>query len=397
MHHRTTHNAGSNIRFSYVDSNLYKIYLLTEYSGGDWLAILPCDTVRQESLYLFTYILEVVLGRMVDRIRIGIVGAGGIVQWAHLPSLRLLRDRVDVRVVFSRSIEKAKEVAMRFGIPEATDDWRNTISRGDLDALLIATPNYTHKTIAIEAIRAGKHVFLEKPIALSIGDGLEIVREAEKAGVNLMVGHCLRFWSEYVRVREAILSNAIGEPRVARTYRLSSFPRWAPWHRYRELSGGVVIDLMIHDLDFLRWTLGEVEEVFGYTVRLTEASIDNVDHAVAIAKFRDGAIAYVEASWAFPSNFPFTTYLEIAGTKGLLTVDNRSTATVEVFRESVQDVLAPVDKSAYFSELKAFMDWIQYGVKPPIEPMDAVEALRIAVAVHRSSEMGAPIKVSEVM
>ncbi|MEM0153607.1 MAG: Gfo/Idh/MocA family oxidoreductase [Ignisphaera sp.] len=334
---------------------------------------------------------------MVDRIRIGIIGAGGIVQWAHLPSLKLLRDRVDVRVVFSRSIERAKEVAMRFSIPEATDDWRSTVSRGDLDALLIATPNYTHKTIAVESVRAGKHVFLEKPVALSIGDGLEIVREAEKAGVNLMVGHCLRFWPEYVRVRESILSNAIGEPRVARAYRLSSFPRWAPWHRYRELSGGVVVDLMIHDLDFLRWILGEVEEVFGYMVRFTEASIDNTDHAVAILRFRDGAIAYVEASWAFPSNFPFTTYLEIAGTKGLLTVDNRSTATVEVFMESVQNVLAPVDKGAYFSELKAFIDWIQYGVKPPIEPMDAVEALRIAVAVHRSSEMGAPIKVSEVM
>ncbi|MEM4053321.1 MAG: Gfo/Idh/MocA family oxidoreductase, partial [Ignisphaera sp.] len=143
---------------------------------------------------------------MVDKIRIGIIGAGGIVQWAHLPSLKLLRDRVDVRVVFSRSIERAKEVAMRFSIPEATDDWRSTVSRGDLDALLIATPNYTHKTIAVESVRAGKHVFLEKPIALSIGDGLEIVREAEKAGVNLMVGHCLRFWPEYVRVRESILS-----------------------------------------------------------------------------------------------------------------------------------------------------------------------------------------------
>ena len=334
--------------------------------------------------------------KMVDRVRMGVIGAGGIVQWAHLPNLKLLYDRVEVRVVFSRSIERAREVAIKFGVPEATDEWRYIISRGDIDAVLIATPNYTHKDIAVEAARAGKHIFLEKPIALSVRDGLEIVREAERAGVKLMIGHCLRFWPEYVKVREAVISNAIGEPRIVRAYRLSSFPTWAGWHRFKDLSGGVVIDLMIHDLDFLRWCLGEVDEVFGYTAKFSETSIDNMDHAMSILRFKGGAIAYVEASWSFSRSFPFTTYLEVAGTKGLLTIDNRSTWTVSVFRDNTQESLAPMDRSAYFSELKSFIEWIQSGVKPPIEPMDAVEAIRIALAVYKSSEKGMPVKVSEV-
>lgn len=334
---------------------------------------------------------------MVDIVRVGVIGAGGIVRWAHLPSLRLLHDRVDVKVVFSRSIERAREVAIKFGVSEATDDWRGIISRGDIDAVIIATPNYTHKTITVEAARAGKHVFLEKPIALSVRDGLEIVSEAAKAGIKLMVGHCLRFWPEYMKVREAVTSNAIGEPRVARAYRLSGFPTWAEWHRFKDLSGGVVLDLMIHDLDFLRWTLGDVDEVFGYAARFSETSIDSVDHAMAILRFKDGAIAYVEASWSFPREFPFTTYLEVAGTRGLLTVDSRSTWTVSLFKGNAQESLAPMDRNAYFNELKSFIEWVQGREKPPIEPVEAVEAVRIALAVYKSSCRGMSVKVSEVV
>ena len=333
---------------------------------------------------------------VVDRIRVGVIGAGFIVNYAHLPSLRILSDRFEVKAVCSRRLEEAKAVALKYGVPEATDDWRSLVNRGDLDAVIIATPTYTHREMAVEAARAGKHVLLEKPIALKLEDAVEIVRESEKAGVKLLVGHCLRFWPEYIKAREVVLSGAIGEPRVARAYRLSGFPG-KTWHMFMELSGGVTVDLMIHDIDYLRWVLGDIEEVYGTALRVTGKTVDSPDHSTALLKFKSGAIAYVEASWAFPRGYPFTTYLEIAGSKGLLVVDNVSTKTVTIYKDDVVESKAPVEIVAYVEQLKAFADWIDRGVKPPIEPWEAVKALQVALAILESSRKNSIVKVPEVL
>lgn len=331
---------------------------------------------------------------MADKLRMALVGAGMIVREAHIKSLKRLSDRVEVVAVYSRRLEVAKNFAKEHGIPLYTDNWREVIGRSDVDAVLIATPNYTHKPIAVEAAKSGKHIFLEKPIALSVEDGEAIVKEAESHGVKLLVGHCLRFWPEYVRIKKAVENGVIGEPRVARAYRLSSFPRWSQWHRYKEFSGGVVIDLGIHDLDYLRWVLGEPVEVYAVGGIRTRYSVDAIDYAMAIIKFRDGAIAYVESSWAMPENFRFYTYLEIAGTKGLLTVDNNTTATVTTYIDDSFWSFAPVDDNAYYLEMKAFLDWVQHDVKPPLEPRDAVESLRLALAIVKSIERGEVVKIA---
>jgi len=267
------------------------------------------------------------------------------------------------------------------------------LRRSDIDAVLIATPNYTHKTIAVEAARAGKHIFLEKPIALSVEDGMEIVREAEKQGVKLFVGHCLRFWPEYVRAREAVMSGAIGEPRIARAYRMSPFPRWTEWHRHRELSGGVVIDMSIHDLDYLRWVFGDAEKVYAAGGRYTPYSYDNIDHAMAMIRFRSGVIAYVEATWTMPESFRFYTYLEIAGTKGLLTVDNHTTSTLHAYLGKESWSYGPINRDAYYREMEAFLDWVEHGRKPPIEPEEAVKSLELALAIVKSIETGKVVEL----
>ncbi len=333
---------------------------------------------------------------LAGKIRVGVIGAGFIVKFAHLPSLKILSSRFEVKVVFSKSIENAKIAALEYSVPEATDDWRSIVQRSDVDAVIIATPNYTHKTIAVEAARAGKHILLEKPVALRLKDAVEIVKECEKAGVKLLVAHCLRFWPEYVKVRELILSGTIGEPRVVRAYRLSLFPG-KMWHKFMEFSGGVTVDLMIHDIDYSIWILGDVEEVYGVKLRVTGNTVDSPDHSAALLKFKSSAIAYLEASWAFPRGYPFTTYLEIAGSKGLLTVDNRTTQTITIYRNGVAESTAPLEIRAYVEQLKAFAEWIDRDVKPPIDPWEAVKALQVALAVLESSEKNAVVKISEVV
>ncbi len=330
-----------------------------------------------------------------DRLRIGVIGAGFI---ANILTRSLLRlgDYASIEAVFSRDIESARLFAKRFGIANLYSDWREIARSKSIDAVIVATPTYTHKEISVESARNGKHVFLEKPIALSIRDASEIIREAEKNRVKLFVGHCLRYWPEYLRVREAVSRGEIGEPRIARAYRLSSFPDRL-WFRYMDYSGGVVVDLAIHDIDYLRWVLGPVKRVFGVGGRYTRYTVDSIDHAMYILEFESGAIAYGEASWAMPPTYPFTTYLEVAGTKGLLTVDNRSTVTVAEYYENISHTYSPYNQDAYYNELKAFLRWILYDEPVNISPEEALESLRVALAINRSIEKREIVDLGEVV
>lgn len=326
-------------------------------------------------------------------LRIGVIGSGFAARDLHLPVLSMISD-VEVSAIFGIPYEDALMLAKRYKIPKATDDWRSVVHDPNVDIVLIATPTYTHKVIAEEAIKAGKHVMLEKPIALTVKDGEELVKVYESSGVKLMVAHCLRFWPEYVRARELIMAGRVGEPRVIRAYRLSSHP--GRWFRFQELSGGVAVDMSIHDLDYLRWTFGEVKRVYAVGGIYSPQSVTSIDHFMANLEFENGAVAYVEGSWAMPSNFPFTTYLEVSGTGGLLTVDNQSTSTVEAYVNNAYYRYGPIFKNAYYLEWVAFLNWVSKGVKPPLEPHDAVEALRLALAINKSIIEGRVVNPSEV-
>lgn len=326
-------------------------------------------------------------------VKVGVVGSGFAAKQLHLPVLRMIGN-VEVISIFGIPYEDALYLAKQYNIPKATDDWRAVINDKDVDTVLVATPTYTHKDIAIAAIKAGKHVMLEKPIALTIRDGEEIVKAYEAGGVKLMVAHCLRFWPEYVRVKELVTSGSIGEPRVARAYRLSTHP--GRWFRFQELSGGVAVDMSIHDLDYLRWLLGDVKRVYAIGGRYSGDSVTSIDHFMANLEFESGAVAYVEGSWAMPKGFPFTTYFEITGTKGLLTVDNQSTPTLEEYIGGGYSRQMPMHKDAYYAEWVSFINWVEKDLKPPIEPQDAVEALRIALAINKGIETGTVVRPSEV-
>jgi len=326
-------------------------------------------------------------------LRVGVLGSGFAARELHLPVLSSLSG-VEVSAIFGIPYEDALMLARRFKIPKVTDDWRSVVHDPSIDVVLVATPTYTHRAIAEEAIKAGKHVMLEKPIALTVKDGEELVKAYEAGGVKLMVAHCLRFWPEYVRARELVMAGRVGEPRVARAYRLSSHP--GRWFRFQELSGGVAVDMSIHDLDYLRWTLGEVKRVYAVGGTYSSDSATSIDHFMATLEFENGAVAYVEGSWAMPRNFPFTTYLEIVGTKGLLTVDNQSTSTIEAYIDNSYYRYGPIYRNAYYLEWVAFLDWLNKGVKPPIEPSDAVEALRLALAINKSITEGRVVNPGEV-
>lgn len=273
---------------------------------------------------------------------------------------------------------------------ESYRDVTELCERADVDFLDICTPTHTHADIVRTAAGMGIDVFVEKPIAGTLADAHDIAATVDDAGVTCMVGHVVRFMQPY---REA-KGLEIGEPGVARARRFSPFPDWGSndWFADREKSGGIFVDLGIHDLDYLRWCWGDVDRVFARRHREAES-----EHGLATLRFANGAVGYVESSWDNPESRPFTSELELAGDDGLVEF---STEDDEPYRKWTDDeaiVERPVATGGYRRELEHFVSCLETGTEPAVTVDDAIESLRLAIAAERSAERGTPVELAEVV
>lgn len=326
------------------------------------------------------------------KLGVAVIGCG-FIGGVHLRAWRKV-EGADLVAVVDLIEGRAKKAAEDFKVPHRFTDYTKALEMEGVDIVDICTPTYTHAEIAIAASKSGKHVLVEKPIALRLRDADEMIRTAKNAGVKFMVAHCLRFWPEYVEAKRLVESGAVGEPRIARAYRQSPFPEWALWHKDRRLSGGVFVDMSIHDVDFLRWALGEVEEVFARGGTLKTADSTSHDYTHALLKFASGAIAYVEGSWIQPAGFPFTTYLEIVGTRGMLTVDNHSPAALRVYGPGAPPAaFTPFEDDAYDREVRHFYECVVKDLEPAVPGEEARRTLEVVLAALKSVDEGRPVRL----
>jgi len=328
------------------------------------------------------------------KLGVAVIGAGFISK-VHLEAWKRIKE-IEVKAIVDLEEERARNYSQLFKIPSFYIDYNKVLERSDIDIIDVCTPTYTHAQISIDAMSHGKNVLLEKPISIKLKDADEIIKASEKYNVKFMVAHCLRFWPEYKVAKGIVERGDIGDPRVARAYRLSSYPAWSwqSWLKDFSKSGGVFVDMSIHDVDFLRWTIGDVEEVYARGGVLKTKDASSYDYVHALLKFKNGAIAYVEGSWIQPKNFPFTTYLEIVGTNGILKVDNQTTSSVTVFKENVAPIsLNPVSEDAYFLEIKHFVDSIIKDYKPMISGIEARKSLEVVLAGVKSILENKPVKL----
>ncbi len=318
-------------------------------------------------------------------LRVGLVGAGFIGE-RHLAAWTA--EGIDV-VVFDVDPARSSSLAGTFGATAAP-----TIEAllAATDVVDICTPTHLHAPVAIAAARAGRHVICEKPLARTLADGEAMLAAAGQAGVRLLVGHVVRFFPEYAAARQAVMAGAVGDPAVLRLTRASSRPQQPADHWFFDhaRSGGIILDLMIHDLDFARWVAGEVVSVACRSAAF-ERPDAGLDHAVAILRHASGAISHVSASWAYAPP-TFRTAFEIAGSHGLIEQDSALTAPVE---RSLPDrgasgpatSLAEValNGDPFRLELAEFARAIQAEVEPRTDGRDALETLRLALAADQSA------------
>ncbi len=328
------------------------------------------------------------------KLGVAVIGAGFISR-IHLEAWKRISE-VEVKAIVDIEEERAKKYSEIFGIPNFYTDYEKVFGRDDIDIVDVCTPTYTHAQIAIDAMSHHKNVLVEKPIALKLKEADEIIKASKKYGVKFMVAHCLRFWPEYKVAKDIVSNGEIGVSRVARAYRLSPYPDWSwqSWLKDFYKSGGVFVDMSIHDVDFLRWTIGDIEEVYARGGVLKTKDASSYDYVHALLKFKNGAIAYVEGSWIQPKNFPFTTYLEIVGTNGMLKVDNQTTSSVMIFKESMSPIaMNPINEDAYYLEIKHFVDSIIKDFKPAISGVEAKKSLEVVLAGVKSILENKPIRL----
>ena len=266
------------------------------------------------------------------------------------------------------------------------------MDEADVDALDVCSPTPTHRPVVTAAAERGIDAFCEKPIAGNLEDAQVIADVAENAGITLMVGHVLRFFPQYERARDVVEDGGIGDPGVARARRLSPFPSWGhdDWYADRGSSGGVLVDLAIHDLDYVRWVFGEVDRVFARRSVWEEG-----EHGHVTLRFENGAAAYVDASWGLPPGQELTQSFELAGSDGLVEFDGDDAALTFRTAEGTQ-VTNPVAKDGYRRQLEAFVESVETRSEPSVTAEDAIAALRLSLAANRSAETGRPVAPEEV-
>ena len=316
---------------------------------------------------------------------VGLIGAGNIAH-VHVAAWKALGARVLVH-----SLEGADELAEQHGLEVAPT----------LDGLLaevefvdIVTPSPTHKEIALAAIKAGKNVICEKPLTLTAADSHEVIDAANAAGVRLYPAHVVRFFPAYKAAYDAIQAGRIGKVAVARFFRQASSPAGAGWYRDVARSGGVIMDLMVHDLDQARWLCGDVTSVYAVQNPPTEDGISPVNVAAHVTLTHDtGAISHCRATWG-ATGTTFQSGFMVSGESGVLKYTSSGDTG---FAEELQDgdtggdLLIPASalgESPYLTQLRELALGLRGGPDPRVLAPDGATAVYLAEAARASMETG---------
>ncbi|MET1004301.1 MAG: Gfo/Idh/MocA family oxidoreductase [Propionibacteriaceae bacterium] len=321
---------------------------------------------------------------------VGLIGAGGIAN-THLPAWLSLGVEV---VVYSE--------AGAAGLIQRHGGGREVASLDELldscAAVDVCTPTTTHAELVRLAAAAGRDVLCEKPLARTSADAADLIATCAAAGVQLYPGHVVRYFPEYAAMHTAVVAGAVGEVAVQRFSRTGSRPV-AAWFADDVLSGGLILDQSIHDLDFARWNAGEVARVFAREVQTP--GLTGIRTAQVVLTHTSGAISYVTGTWA-RAGTTFRTTFEIAGTGGLLRHDSREHPPLVVDGGTPSEEgtgllpATPFVESPFLTEIREIYTAFRGGPPPRVSADDGLQAIRIAEAALESVSTGQAVECGTV-
>jgi len=318
---------------------------------------------------------------------LAIIGAG-LMGSQHAASAGACRD-IDLVGTWGADADQARDLAARHGI-EHFSSYEQVLADDRVEAVLIATPTSTHDELAAIALAAGRHAFVEKPVTRTLEDALTLRRLARASDLVLGVGHVIRYFPEYRGIRDAIERGDVGTPAVATFGRRCQQPDWAPdrWHTDMSRSGGVAVDMLVHDVDLVRWYFGEPTEVYARVVGSDRHA--GLDYALATLTVPGGPICHLHGSWAEPEGFSQSA--EVCGTGGMLSYDSRGRDEFSFLAHAGSDAataLPPPPPGAldpFGRQLSDFARAIRGGDPMPGDIDWAIGSLRVALAMLESSD-----------
>jgi myo-inositol 2-dehydrogenase/D-chiro-inositol 1-dehydrogenase len=335
-------------------------------------------------------------------LRIGLIG-GGRIGKLHGKNINRSGPGAKVAVLAEPMLnDEHRTWAAEVGIPKVTKDPADIMRDNGIDAVFICSPTDTHADFIIQAAEAGKHVFCEKPIHTDIGRIKAAIAAVDKAKVKLQIGFVRRFDRNHKKVHDTVASGRLGKPHIVK---ITSRDPEGPPLSYIAGSGGIFMDMTIHDFDMARYlACSEVTEVMAYG----EVNIDpeykkynDIDTAAIMLKFENGALALIDNSRA--AHYGYDQRTEVHGDKGCVLVgndlaDTSSISTADgVFCEKPTWFFLERYNDAFIAEAISFVDAINNNKSTPVDGKDGLMAVYIALAAGKSLKENRPVKLSEVM
>lgn len=335
-----------------------------------------------------------------NKLKVALAGLGRIGK-IHLKNL--CRNFPEIEVVAVMDVmDESKSIADEFNIPVFVKDFDGLLAMDGVEAVVICSPTDTHADYVVKAAKAGKQIFCEKPLDLSLEKVQEVLTVVEECGVKLMLGFNRRFDPEFKRIRELVVNNALGEPQIIK---ITSRDPGPPPVSYIKVSGGMFLDMTIHDFDMARYISGkEVKEVFAKGAVMVDPEIGeagDIDTAVIILTFEDDTMAVVDN--CRKSGYGYDQRLEVFGSKGMAQIDNNFPNSHKLYTNSgvsgdlpLHFFLERYDVS-YNQEIREFVDALVSGGEMPVNGNDGLQSIAIGLAAKKSLAVGRPVKLTEII
>jgi myo-inositol 2-dehydrogenase/D-chiro-inositol 1-dehydrogenase len=331
---------------------------------------------------------------------IGLIGAGRIGR-IHAENISVHIPRVKITRIADIAADKARDWARGIGVTQLSSAARDVLEDPGIGAVLICSSTDTHADLVSAAAARGKHIFCEKPVDLTVARVKKALADVKKAGVKLQVGFNRRFDHNFRRIRDLVQQGAVGEPHVVRITSRDPAP---PPPEYVKVSGGIFLDMTIHDFDMARYLAGsDAVEIFAKGAVLVDPAIGkagDVDTAVVVITFANGCLGVIDNSRR--ATYGYDQRVEVFGSKGALACGNDTPSSVTLSNEKGDAGDKPLYffleryRQAFIDELNAFFDTVLDDKPSPVGDSDGLKPLLMGVAAKKSVSEGRPVKITEV-
>jgi myo-inositol 2-dehydrogenase / D-chiro-inositol 1-dehydrogenase len=335
-----------------------------------------------------------------EKIKVAVAGLGRIGK-IHLKNL--VRNFPEIEVVAVMDVfDESKTVADEYNIPVFVKTFDELLAVSGIDAVVICSPTDTHADYVVKAAKAGKQIFCEKPLDLSLDRVKEVLQIVEKCGVKLMLGFNRRFDPEFRKIRQLVTSGAVGEVQIVK---ITSRDPGPPPVSYIRVSGGMFLDMTIHDFDMARYISGkQVKEVFARGAVLVDPEIGkagDIDTAVITLTFEDNTMAVIDN--CRKAVYGYDQRLEVFGSNGMAQAENNFPNNHKLYTQHGVSGDLPLHffleryDASYNQEIREFIDALVSGSDMPVDGTDGLLSIAIGLAAKKSVEEGRPVQVSEIL